>query len=260
MSQGIVYALYCKETDRYYIGQTIKPINKRWQEHLYEANKMSPKPLYKAIRKYGAGSFNLKVIEECDVTLLDERETYWIRHYNSYSDGYNQTDGSGGQYRISDDVKQRISESMTGKEKTEEHIKKISESLKKKHHNFTVRGDGKHCRRKIKTINVDTLEETIYESSVECAKALGTEPSNISRSIKNGWKVKGHRLIKIDDRPLSHAIYGIDKKTNKIKYTFKSVKEAGRALSYTGEESGCRKSLKHPHKYTWKGCFWFYVE
>jgi len=259
MSQGIVYALYCKESERYYVGQTTKPINKRWQEHIYEANRMSDKPLYRAIRKHGAGSFKVRVIEECDLTLLDERETYWIKHYNSFSEGYNQTDGSGGHYRISDEVKQKISDSMIGKEKSLEHASKISESLKRINHTFKIRGDGKHSRRKIKTINVDTLEETIYESGVECAKALGIEPANLSRSIANGWKVKGHRVIRIDERPLSHAIYGIDKKTNKIKYAFPSVRAAGRELG-TGGDSGCTKSLKHPHKYTWKGCYWFYQQ
>ena len=258
MTTGIIYCLYCKETNRYYVGQTIKELNKRWQEHLYEAKRMSPNPLYKAIRKYGAGSFNIKIIEECDVSLLDERETHWIEKYNSYLDGYNQTSGAGGQYRITEDVKKRISETMTGKEKTIDHISKISKSLKDINHGFKVRGDGKHARRKIKTINVDTLEETIYESGVECAKALGVTNANLSRSIKNGWKVKGHRVIKIDDRPVSHAIYGVDKKTNKIRYAFKSIKEAGRELGYNGDDGGCRKSLKHPHKYTWKGCYWFY--
>ena len=258
MAQGIIYSLYCKETNRYYVGQTIKQINKRWQEHLYEANRMSPNPLYKAIRKYGASSFNIKIIEECDVSILDERETYWIEHYKAYSNGYNQTTGAGGQYRISEDIKERISKTMTGKEKSPEHISNISESLKRINHGFKIRGDGKHAKRKIKTINVDTLEEIIYDSGVECAKALGVTSANLSRSMKNGWKVKGHRIIKIDERPTSYAIYGVDKKTNKIKYTFKSIKEAGRELSESGDSGGCRKSLKHPHKYTWKGCYWFY--
>ena len=260
MNQGTIYSLYCRETERYYVGQTIKGLNKRWKEHIYEANKMSPKPLYKAIRKYGAGSFTVRILEECDVTLLDERETYWIEHYNAYSGGYNQTNGAGGQYRISDDVKDRISATMTGKMKSEEHIENISKALKEKKHNFTVRGDGKHARRKVKTINVDTLEEKIHESIKSCGEYLGTEAQNISRALRYGWKVKSHRIIRLDTTPLRYAIYGVDKITNQVKYEFDSIRAAGKELGYNGGDSGCHKSLKHPHKYTWRGCYWFYKD
>lgn len=260
MKQGTIYSLYCKESNRYYVGQTIKQVNQRWKEHLYEARRMSPNPLYKAIRKYGDGSFNIKIIEEVDVTLLDERETYWIEQYDAYSNGYNQTTGAGGQYRISEDVKEKISQTMTGKEKTTEHVSKISQSLKNKGHKFTIQGDGKHARRKIKTINVDTLEEKIWDSHKECADWLGATSGNLSRYLKNGWKLKRHRLIRIDERPISYSVYGVDKKTNRIKYSFKSISEAGRELGFNGQNSGCRKSLKHPHKYTWKGCYWFYTD
>jgi group I intron endonuclease len=257
MNQGIIYAIYNKETGKYYVGQTINELNKRWKEHLYEARRMNPSPLYKSLRKYGADKFNIRVIEECSSDILDERETYWISEYNSYNNGYNQTSGAGGQYRISDELKDRISDTMTGVEKTPEHIENIRKGMKRSGANFTIRGDGKHSRVKVKTINVDTLEETYYDSITECAESLDIAVSNLHRYIKHGWKVKGHRIIKLEDKKKSYAIYGVDKVTNKIKYAFPSVRAAGRELG-TGGDSGCTKSLKHPHKYTWKGCYWFY--
>lgn len=33
------------------------------------------------------------VLEECDEEFLTEREIYWIGHYNSYTNGYNETPG-----------------------------------------------------------------------------------------------------------------------------------------------------------------------
>lgn len=257
MKQGIIYAIYNKETGKYYVGQTINELNKRWKEHLYEARRMNPSPLYKSLRKYGADKFNIRVIEECSSDILDERETYWISEYNSYNNGYNQTSGAGGQYRISDELKDRISDTMTGVEKTPEHIENIRKGMKRSGANFTIRGDGKHSRVKVKTINVNTLQETYYDSITECAESLDIAVSNLHRYIKHGWKVKGHRIIKLEDKKKSYAIYGVDKITNKIKYTFPSVRAAGRELG-TGGNSGCTKSLKHPHKYTWKGCYWFY--
>jgi hypothetical protein len=120
---------------------------------------------------------------------------------------------------------------------------------------FNIRGDGKHSSIKVKTINVDTLEETFYDSITECADGLGVTINHLHRSIKNGWKVHKHRIIKLEDKKKSYAVYGVDKITNKVKYTFPSIRAAGREL---GSASGCNKSLKHPHRYTWKGCYWFY--
>lgn len=257
MSQGLIYAIYNKETGQYYVGQTIHELNKRWKEHLYQASRMNDAPLYRSIRKYGAGKFNIRVIEECSVSILDDRETHWISEYDSYNNGYNQTSGAGGQYRISDEVKSRISDTMTGTQKSPEHVKNISEALKRKGHDFSVRGDGKHRRIKVKTINVDTLEEKFYDSIVECAKGLEMDVRNVHVYIKNGWKCRGHRIIKLEDKSPSHAIYGVDKVTNKVTYSFPSLSEAGRVLG-TGKTTGVNKSLKNPHKYTWKGCYWFY--
>ena len=51
-------------------------------------------------------------LEECDDTLLDDREKYWITKYNSYKDGYNGT--CGGQ-NIFISHSQKVSEfSLTG--------------------------------------------------------------------------------------------------------------------------------------------------
>jgi len=249
MNQGIIYAIFNKETGKYYIGQTIHELNKKWKEHLYEARRMNDAPLYRSLRKYGEDKFKIRVIEECSADILDDRETYWINEYNSYINGYNQTSGSGGQYRVSI--------TMSGVEKTPEHIENIRKSIKRNGVGFKIRGDGKHSCVKVKTINVDTLEEKFYDSLTECAKALNITNGNLCRYIKHGWKVKGHRIIKLENKKKSHAIYGVDKITNQVKYTFSSVREAGRVLG-TGGASGCDKSLKHPHKYTWKGCYWFY--
>ena len=51
--------------------------------------------------KYGTEHFSIEIIEECDSSIVEQREQYWIKHYNSYvgfpdSQGYNATlDGEG---------------------------------------------------------------------------------------------------------------------------------------------------------------------
>ena len=47
----------------------------------------------RAIHKYGKENFTIKLLEECDRALLNEREKYWIQYYNSFENGYNSTLG-----------------------------------------------------------------------------------------------------------------------------------------------------------------------
>lgn len=90
---GYVYKITNKINNKNYIGQTIRHYGQRWRNHRSEAfNIESQKyeyPLYRAIRKYGLENFEFSVIEECDESILTEREIYWTKYYNSVQDGYN---------------------------------------------------------------------------------------------------------------------------------------------------------------------------
>lgn len=82
-----------------YIGQT-KDFKKRCREHKNAAlnitNKDHNLPIHLAIYKYGLENFSIDIIEECPPKLLNEREKYWIKYYNSYKKGYNATEGGQG--------------------------------------------------------------------------------------------------------------------------------------------------------------------
>lgn len=79
-----------------YIGQS-KEIEKRIRRHkkavVNKNDKAYNYPLYKSIRKYGIENFSFKIIEECLVSELNEKERFWIKYYNSFFEGYNQTFG-----------------------------------------------------------------------------------------------------------------------------------------------------------------------
>ena len=40
-------------------------------------------PIHKAMHKYGIENFSLVVIEECEISLLDEKEKYYINCFNT---------------------------------------------------------------------------------------------------------------------------------------------------------------------------------
>ena len=89
---GFIYKISNTINDKVYIGQTTLSIEERWQEHFKKINK-GKETIYKAIRKYGFLNFYIEKIEECENSLLNDREIYWIKYYDSYKNGYNETLG-----------------------------------------------------------------------------------------------------------------------------------------------------------------------
>lgn len=100
-----------------YVGQTIQPIHKRIHQHFRNSRYGHQSPLYHSMRKYTRDIFEISILEECDINLLDEREQYWISHYKTLTEGYNCNIGGG---------------SGRGYKHTEETRRKISETWKKK--------------------------------------------------------------------------------------------------------------------------------
>lgn len=97
--KNVIYAYKKKSTQKIvYIGQTVNLQNRHykhtkidpWDPTLVEYNY----PLSKGIRKYGVQEYELLVLEEVNnIENLNEREIYYIKKYNTYYDGYNQTIG-----------------------------------------------------------------------------------------------------------------------------------------------------------------------
>ena len=92
---GHIYKIENNINHKVYIGQTVKPIEKRFRQHKnnYDKPYFSQLLLYQAFKKYGIENFSFEEIEEIEDSKLDEREKYWIKYYNSYSKGYNSTLG-----------------------------------------------------------------------------------------------------------------------------------------------------------------------
>lgn len=92
---GFIYKITNNQNNKIYIGQTVKSVEARFQQHKNNYTKpyFSQIVLYQAFNKYGIDNFTFEKIEEVENNLLDEREKYWIKYYDSYYNGYNSTLG-----------------------------------------------------------------------------------------------------------------------------------------------------------------------
>lgn len=132
-----IYGLLCRPTGKWYIGQS-RNIRERESYYRKLDCKRQPK-IYNAIKKYGYENFDTFVIEKCDAVdwILDYREMFWIRHFDSLYRGYNCTIGGGGSSGriMSISSKMKVSASRTGKycgEKNHNFGKSLSADVKQK--------------------------------------------------------------------------------------------------------------------------------
>jgi len=251
-----------------YIGQTTQGMNKRWKQHIDEAKRMSSKPLHCAMRKHGNHNFIIKEICECHIDELNDKERYYIKEYNTFesSQGYNATSGGEGGL-LSQEIKDKISKTMSNVERTEEWTDNISSTLKGKldknekwgFHLSENRGNGKHMATKIMGVNIETGEEVVWDSISEAAIELTGDrkkSSNIIQAAKHGWKAYGYLWKKMEASKHSMPVYGVHKQTWIRTPTYKSIKEAARQFG-SNNDGDIRNSIKHPRRRSWKGYYWF---
>ena len=87
---GFIYIIKNTVNSKVYIGQTRTSVDQRWKEHLRHAQ-YGDQVINRAMKKYGVDKFYIETLEICDISILDEREIYYIDLYDSTdkSRGYN---------------------------------------------------------------------------------------------------------------------------------------------------------------------------
>lgn len=95
---GFIYVITNDVNGKQYVGKTTDSINIRFQKHLeeYDRKRCEKRPLYSAMNKYGIEHFSVQQLEECNLSILNEREQYWIKTLNTFHNGYNATYGGDG--------------------------------------------------------------------------------------------------------------------------------------------------------------------
>ena len=178
-----IYKITNKVNSKVYIGQSVRPVEKRFNRHMNDAikNKLDTH-FARAIRKYGKDNFICEVIDTAinqnDLTL---KEQYWIQYYDSVNFGYNETDAiskCGGNTYAS---------------KTKEELLGISEKIRK-----SKMGKLNPNSKSIKCYNIETDDELFFETVRECQEYFGEKHhrfiSNrvLNKTIslyKNAWRI-----------------------------------------------------------------------
>src|SRR5208282_4068973 len=95
----IIYLATNSVNGKIYVGKTVLPLARRWQNHLYQVRRGCGYYFHRAIRKYGVENFSLQVLETAiSIEELIALEKYWIATLGSNSStvGYNETKGGEG--------------------------------------------------------------------------------------------------------------------------------------------------------------------
>jgi len=163
-----IYRIKNLETGAMYIGQTSQPFGKRWCKHRWElgAGCHHNDHLQNSYNKHGLDAFEFKALEvipQGDMSdqrfsdYMNEREIILIAEYDTFSNGYNLSEGGGGKRgyemgestrakmsksqmgnangkgckgnRLTSEHKASVSRAMRGRKLSEEHIANMSKAL-----------------------------------------------------------------------------------------------------------------------------------
>ena len=221
---GIIYCYHCIASGKKYIGQTMH----RWERYRYTYHKnfykttnITTNKFINALQHHGWNSFIYGVIEECDDSMLNDREIYYIDAYDTFNNGYNTTLGGLGRrgHKHSEETKKLMSLSHMGKHTmTEEHkqiIRQCNTGRK-----LTPEQRDKH-RSKIAQLDLGKTYIIIKtDGDVEVIKSLSNycKQHNINQHTMRGRVVTTHRLINGQTqrirahKPINDVLYVI--KTN----------------------------------------------
>lgn len=194
-----IYAIENIKTNKLYIGKSIK-IENRFKKHVYNLrrNQHHSASLQNSFNKHGEEVFIFGIIEECSKEELDKKERYWVKYYNTYSNGYN--------CAIPNGINQ-------GKEMTADEKAKTSESMKKYHSKRTKKSKmewSKNIHKHPRGTNKNYSTVTLYTTDLkllkvlprnECADFLNITVRRLSKTLhkirnERGFLYKNYIILK----------------------------------------------------------------
>lgn len=189
-----IYGLRNKTTGKWYVGQSVD-IFERWRDYQMLRCKNQTK-IYHALLKYGYDNFEKIVIEEIPSSdwVLDYREMYWIRKYNSVNSGYNIAEGGGVGISFrgrkhSEETKKKMSAWQIGRKRTAETIEKMRKSLTGKKYG----PKSKETKEKIRLSNVGKIVSEETKRKLSASKQNISIETRMKLSASNKGKQAGEK-------------------------------------------------------------------
>lgn len=264
---GFIYLIQNDINDHVYVGQTRHSIDNRWKQHCY-ASKRSDTILYRAMRKYGIEHFSITEIEQCDNSLLDERERYWIKHYNSYGNGYNMTLGGEGAHTVNYNEIFEHFQNNKNIYQTARELNVGKTTVRRYVQDQNIEYDRDRSQpKKIVMIDPKTLQPLHHYNSI--AEAANSHDSWQRETIRDA--VSGRRLsaygyfwkIEGSDKQFSKTLYKhkhrvaqLDPITEQVINVYESIAAAARAIGKPKGTSGISNAAagkaKTAYNYKWK--------
>ena len=136
---AIIYIATNTINGKEYVGFSTASLHVRKRRHEQAANNDSPTYFHASIRKYGVEAFEWYVLfeHEDEKWTLTEMEPRFIAWHDTFTNGYNMTEGGEGilgchpkRKPLSEDHKEKIRRALVGKKKSAEHSRNISKGKK----------------------------------------------------------------------------------------------------------------------------------
>jgi group I intron endonuclease len=175
----IIYLVTNTVNGKRYVGQTVKPLHKRWLDHIRKSRLIATRmALHSAIRKYGSDSFTIQEIAKgTSLEDLNRLEIEYIRSLKTLApNGYNLSQG--GRKKLTKYQCKMISSGIRNSSKCKAMWKKRS-------------GEG-HALSKLSWDDIAEIRTAFFKpegSSSYLATKYGVTPENIMSIVHgNTWK------------------------------------------------------------------------
>lgn len=146
MKKGYIYKI-TSPSGKIYIGQTLDPI-KRQKTYKSLGCNQQPK-IYYSLLKYTWEAHTFEIIETIqfdDISIINEREKFWISQFNSLVEGLNCT-GGGDSKDICPETIEKIRNSKLGKPSPNKGKKLNEEQLRRKSLAMLGNTNNRFCKK-----------------------------------------------------------------------------------------------------------------
>lgn len=201
-----IYKITNNINNKIYIGQSID-IDRRFKEHIRQSKlNKDNMAIHKAIYKYGVENFTLTILEECEISELDNKEIYYIETLQARvkNIGYNICQGgcTGPIHKGIDNVNSVLTEEIVTKIRylyLEGYVKKqayerINKIFPININTFSDVWIGKTYKNIYYHVYDDTYKESIKEfRSINKSKLCNTNSKQYVLEIRN-YRASGEQL------------------------------------------------------------------